>query len=132
MTLKTYDINVILRYNMKWLVKLYSKFEFELEFDELSEEVQDELLAHALLLESVGPALGRPYADTLKGSKYPNMKELRFKADRGVWRVAFAYDFKRQAILLVAGNKSGTSEKRFYKELIKKADERFSSYLRSQ
>jgi hypothetical protein len=57
------------------------------------------------------------------------MKELRFKADNGVWRVAFAYDQKRQAILLVAGNKSGVSEARFYKELIRKVDERFSFYL---
>lgn len=112
---------------MKWIVKLHDKFEPE--FDELSKEVQDELLAHALLLENIGPALGRPYADTLKGSKYTNMKELRFNADDGVWRIAFAYDRKRQAILLVAGNKAGKSEKRFYKELIRKADDRFSSYL---
>ena len=57
------------------------------------------------------------------------MKELRFKTSHGVWRAAFAYDPKRQAILLVVGNKSGTSEARFYKELIRKADERFSRYL---
>ena len=103
---------------MKWIVRLDTKFDEE--FDELSVEVQDELLAHAALLEKFGPQLGRPFVDTLKGSKHSNMKELRFKADRGVWRVAFAYDPKRQAILLVAGNKSGVSESRFYKELIRK------------
>ena len=112
---------------MKWIVRFDLKFDEE--FDELSAEVQDELLAHASLLEKFGPQLGRPFVDTLKGSKHSNMKELRFKADRGVWRIAFAYDHKRQAILLVAGNKSGTSESRFYKELIRKADERFSKYL---
>lgn len=112
---------------MKWIVKFYNKF--ELEFDELNIEVQDELLAHARLLEKFGPQLGRPYVDTLKDSKYSNMKELRFRTLHGVWRVAFAYDPKRQAILLIAGNKSGASEKRFYKELIRKADERFSDYL---
>ncbi|HLB41321.1 MAG: addiction module toxin RelE [Gammaproteobacteria bacterium RIFCSPHIGHO2_12_FULL_43_28] len=112
---------------MKWIVRLDTKFDEE--FDELSVEVQDELLAHAALLEKFGPQLGRPFVDTLKGSKHSNMKELRFKADRGVWRVAFAYDPKRQAILLVAGNKSGVSESRFYKELIRKADERFTKYL---
>jgi hypothetical protein len=112
---------------MKWTVKFHDKFATE--FDELSAGVQDELYAYALLLENTGPRLGRPYADTLKGSEHSNMKELRFKADNGVWRVAFAYDPKRQAILLVAGNKSGTSEKRFYNELIRKADERFSDYL---
>jgi hypothetical protein len=112
---------------MKWIVKFDTKFDEE--FEELGEEVQDELLSHATLLEKFGPQLGRPFVDTLKGSKHSNMKELRFKADRGVWRVAFAYDPKRQAILLVAGNKSGVSETRFYKELIRKADERFSKYL---
>jgi hypothetical protein len=112
---------------MKWTVKIHNKFEAE--FDELTAEVQDELLAHALLLEKFGPQLGRPYVDTLKGSKHSNMKELRFKANNGVWRVAFAYDPKRQAILLIAGNKSGISETRFYRELIRKADERFSNYL---
>jgi len=112
---------------MNWIVKFHDKFEAE--FDELSAEVQDELLAHALLLEKFGPQLGRPWVDTLKGSKHANMKELRFKSRNGVWRVLFAYDPKRQAILLIAGNKSGMSEMRFYKELIKKADERFSNYL---
>ncbi|HEX4044872.1 MAG TPA: type II toxin-antitoxin system RelE/ParE family toxin, partial [Gammaproteobacteria bacterium] len=97
---------------MKWTVKFYTNFETE--FDELNIEVQDELLAHALLLEKFGPQLGRPAVDTLKGSKHSNMKELRFKAANGVWRVAFAYDPKRQAILLIAGNKSGVSETRFY------------------
>jgi hypothetical protein len=112
---------------MKWAVKFHHKFDAE--FDDLSAEVQDELLSHALLLEKFGPQLGRPWVDTLKGSKHANMKELRFKSRVGVWRVAFAYDPKRQAVLLVAGNKSGVSEKRFYKELIRKADERFASYL---
>ncbi|WP_371819454.1 type II toxin-antitoxin system RelE/ParE family toxin [Tolypothrix sp. PCC 7910] len=57
------------------------------------------------------------------------MKELRFTTDNGVWRAAFAFDPQRQAIVLVAGDKSGTSEKRFYKQLIKKADERFDNHL---
>lgn len=57
------------------------------------------------------------------------MKELRFRADNGVWRVAFAFDPKRQAILLVAGDKSGGSERRFYRQLIRKADERFDDHL---
>lgn len=112
---------------MSWTVKFDEIFNDE--FEELTVAVQDELLARALLLEKLGPTLGRPHVDTLKGSKYSNMKELRFKIDGGVWRVAFAFDPDRQAILLVAGNKSGVSEKRFYTELIKKADSRFSVYL---
>jgi len=59
------------------------------------------------------------------------MKELRFAAADGVWRVAFAFDPRRSAILLVAGDKSGTSEKRFYKRLITKADERLDEHLKT-
>jgi hypothetical protein len=49
------------------------------------------------------------------------MKELRFEAAGGVWRVAFAFDPKRRATLLVCGDKSGGGEKRFYRQLIGKA-----------
>ena len=75
------------------------------------------------------PLLGRLEVDTLKDSKFTNMKELRFRADRGVWRVAFAFDTERDAILLVAGDKSGGSEKTFYRRLIEKADKRFKQHL---
>jgi hypothetical protein len=102
---------------------------FDAEFGDLPPEVQDELLAHAKLLEEFGPTLGRPRADTLNGSRYANMKELRFAAADGVWRVAFAFDPKRRGILLVAGDKSGGSEKRFYQQLIRKADDRFDKHL---
>lgn len=104
---------------------------FAEEFLTLSEEVQDGLMTEVLLLEEIGPALSRPHVDTLNNSKYANMKEIRFKADGGVWRTAFAFDPDRQAIILVAGNKSGVSEKRFYKQLIKTADERFADHLKT-
>ncbi|MEA2261954.1 MAG: hypothetical protein QOJ51_4779 [Acidobacteriaceae bacterium] len=105
---------------MSWDVYFHPKFKTE--FDELSASVQDELLASLIPLREYGPSLGRPDVDTLKDSKYLNMKELRFRADGGVWRVAFAFDPQRDAILLVAGDKSGVSEKKFYKRLIEKAD----------
>ncbi len=79
--------------------------------------------------QQFGPHLGRPRVDTLKDSRHANMKELRFDAADGVWRVAFAFDPKRKAILLVAGDKSGVSEKKFYKRLIVKADNRFDAHL---
>lgn len=72
---------------------------------------------------------GRPRVDTLKGSRHANMKELRFDAADGVWRVAFAFDPKRNAVLLIAGDKSGGGEKRFYRQLIAKADERLDEHL---
>jgi len=95
----------------------------------LQQRVQDELLAVARVLADYGPQLGRPYVDMLKGSKHANMKELRFDVMGGVWRVAFAFDPGRQAILLVAGDKSGVNQERFYKQLIAKADKRFAAHL---
>jgi hypothetical protein len=59
------------------------------------------------------------------------MKELRFSAADGEWRLAFAFDPRRKAILLAAGDKSGGSQKRFYRNLIRKADQRFASHLSS-
>jgi hypothetical protein len=76
--------------------------------------------------------LGRPHVDTLKGSKHANMKELRFDAADGVWRAAFAFDALRQAVVLVAGDKSGESQARFYRTLIATADKRFDAHLAQQ
>jgi len=112
---------------VKWEVDLHD--DFVPEYRELHKDVQDELLAHIELLEQVGPQLGRPRADTLNDSRHANMKELRFEAADGVWRVAFAFDPKRKAILLVAGDKSGISERRFYRRLIDKADARLDAHL---
>jgi hypothetical protein len=113
---------------MSWTVVFHE--EFEPEFDNLPEEVQDKLLSHAGLLEEFGVTLARPYVDTLNGSKHGNMKELRFNADDGVWRIAFAFDPERRAVLLVAGDKAGVNQKRFYNQLIKIADRRFDDYKR--
>jgi hypothetical protein len=112
---------------VKWDVDLHD--DFVPEYRAMPERVQDELLANIALLERFGPQLGRPRADTLNGSRHPNMKELRFDAAGGVWRVAFAFDLDRKAILLVAGDKSGVGEKRFYRHLIGRADLRFDAHL---
>ncbi len=114
---------------MAWTVTNHD--EFETEFDALPEAVQDEVLALASLLETYGPALGRPHVDTLAGSMHANMKELRFNAADGVWRVAFAFNPERRAILLIAGDKSGVGQRRFYKSLIRVADKRFAGHLQS-
>ena len=112
---------------VKWEVDLHN--DFLLEYRELHKDVQDELLACIELLEQFGPQLGRPRVDTLNDSRHANMKELRFDAADGVWRVVFAFDPNRKAILLVAGDKSGVSEKRFYRQLTDKADARFDAHL---
>lgn len=112
---------------MSWTVLLEPRFEAEL--DELDAAVRIELIARAERLAEHGPALGRPTVDTLNGSAYSNMKELRFQADGGVWRVAFAFDPARRAVLLVAGDKAGVKSDRFYRELLRRADERYRDHL---
>ena len=112
---------------MKWGVIFED--EFDAEYQEMPEGLQDEILAHAVLLRDYGPNLGRPTVDTLKGSKHSNMKELRFGWKGGVWRIAFAFDLQRHAVLLAAVNKSGTDQRRIYRKLIALADRRYDRYL---
>jgi hypothetical protein len=114
---------------MRWDVAFHD--DFVPEFRAFEPSVQVGLLIVAKLLADYGPQPGRPYADTLKGARHANMKELRFEGADGEWRAAFAFDPERRAILLVAGDKSGGSQKRFYRQLIAKADSRFSSHLES-
>jgi len=113
---------------MPWTVLFYA--EFQAEFDALPEAIQDELLKRLLVLGEFGPTLGRPNVDTLDGSAFPNMKELRFRLD-GLWRFAFAFDPQRRAIVLVGGNKEGARQNAFYKELIRIADQRFAAHVAS-
>lgn len=112
---------------MGWTVEMHN--DFILEFEDYSEHVQDSLLERAFLLKEFGMQLTRPYVDTLKGSSFKNMKELRFNAGQEVWRIAFAFDPERKAILLVGGDKRGKNQKSFYKKLIKIADQRFIRHL---
>ncbi len=112
---------------MAWTISLADAFEPE--FARLDILVRQELLASARLLAEHGPMLGRPFADTLAGSKHANMKELRFSAADGQWRVAFAFDPVRRGILLVAGDKTGVSQRLFYKRLLDRADKRYDSHL---
>jgi len=101
---------------------------FQSEFDAYGEALQDIILTRAGLLRQFGPNLPRPYADTLAGSKFTNMKELRAPVGKQVWRIAYAFDPARRAILLCAGNKEGGKSRKFYAELIATADERVAKY----
>lgn len=114
---------------MSWTINFHPLFLEEA--NAFSITVRKALAEELEVLEALGPQLGRPQVDTLNGSKHRNMKELRFNAEDGVWRFAFAFDPKRKAVLLVGGNKAGISQKRFYKKLIKTADARFDQHLQN-
>jgi hypothetical protein len=96
---------------------------------DLSDEEREEVAAVVGLLELLGPMLKRPHADTLKGSRYQNMKELRAKTSRSELRVAFAFDTERKAVLLTGGDKSGVGQRAFYARLIERADRLFAAHL---
>jgi len=91
-------------------------------FAGLDEDAQAEVIAEVALLRLLGPRLARPRAETLNDSKHSNMKELRADTKDRVLRIAFAFDPDRSAILLLGGNKSGISQKRFCKQLVARAD----------
>ncbi|RAU31077.1 MULTISPECIES: type II toxin-antitoxin system RelE/ParE family toxin [unclassified Pantoea] len=95
----------------------------------LSQEINlKKRLAAALLnLEHYGPLLPRPYADTVHGSSYHNMKELRIQYAGQPIRVFYAFDPERKAIVLCAGNKRG--DKQFYQRMIALADQIFTNHL---
>ena len=76
-----------------------------------------------------GPRLGRPHVDTLKGSTYPNMKELRYTVENHVVRITFIFDPKRKVVFLTGGEKQGTGQKKFYKDLIRLSDKIYKEYL---
>ncbi len=111
---------------MEWDLQLDEDFAAWL--DGLDADLRTEIIAHANLLREHGPQLGRPYVDTLEGSEFTNMKELRVQFRRDPWRILFAFDAQRSAILLVGGNKRG--DKRWYKKHLPIAEERFRRHLK--
>ncbi|GAB6058865.1 type II toxin-antitoxin system RelE/ParE family toxin [Desulfonatronum parangueonense] len=103
--------------------------EFDEEFGAMPEGLQDTIYSNVGLLEIEGPSLGRPWVETLEGSAFKNMKELRFSWNKGIWRIAFAFDPQRNAVLLVAADKRGTNQRLFYRNLVRQADDRYQRHL---
>jgi hypothetical protein len=112
---------------MTWTVLMSAEFSEWLEG--LDEGSQDAIAIDILVLRKIGPQLGRPQVDTLAGSRHANLKELRTHHHSHQYRIAFAFDPKRQAILLFGGDKAGVSQRRFYIDLIKQADALFDRHI---
>ena len=80
------------------------------------------------LLERTGPALGRPWADTLAGSRIPNLKELRVQHRGKPYRILFAFDPLRSAYLILGGDKTG--DPHWYEKAIHQAETIYALHLR--
>ncbi|MGA9070261.1 MAG: type II toxin-antitoxin system RelE/ParE family toxin [Terracidiphilus sp.] len=111
---------------MEWEVEFTG--EFGAWWDSLSAEEQDSVNYSVRLLQKQGPNLKRPHADTLEGSSFPNMRELRSQHEGRPYRVLYAFDPRRVGILPLGGDKTGN--RRWYKEFIPKADELYRRHLR--
>ena len=101
--------------------------EYRVWFRELPKEVRIAIDHDVEVLSRMGPMLGRPWVDTVGGSHFANMKELRTRVGRQQFRSFFAFDSSRRAIMLVGGQKSG--DPRFYKAMIWRADRIFRLHL---
>ncbi len=101
--------------------------EFGVWWNQLDANEQEAIAASVELLRELGPNLPRPHADTLKGLRHSNMKELRTQHEGRPLRTLFAFDPRRRAILLIGGDKSG--DDRFYDRMIPLADDLYDAHL---
>jgi hypothetical protein len=111
---------------MAWEVEFTD--EFGEWWDGLTGDAQEDVNAAVVVLREFGPALTRPLADTVRGSRFPNMRELRVQHGGNPCRILYAFDPRRTAILLLGGDKTGNA--RWYDETIPKADALYEQHLR--
>lgn len=103
--------------------------QFGVWWDTLDDETQRDVDSIVRVLKQRGPALTRPYSDAVKGSRHPNLRELRVQSKGRPLRVFYAFDPRRSAILLIGGDKTG--DPRFYKRLVRAADQLYDDHLRA-
>lgn len=111
-----------------WHVETTERFTAWLKVQD--DEMIEDVLASLEVLKLFGPRLGRPDVDSVIGSRYANMKELRVQSNGRPIRAFFAFDPRRRAIVLCAGDKTGANQKRFYQSMIKLADQEYSEHLK--
>ena len=110
---------------MSWSVEYTD--EFGSWYTPLTEAIQDDIDRVVGLLEAKGPQLPFPYSSGIEGSAHEHMRELRVQSGGEPYRIFYAFDPRRTAILLIGGNKVGND--RFYDEMIPVADRLYNQYL---
>ena len=124
------NYNSYYQYMSIW--KIITSEKFDTWFLEQSDDEKAAILGKIYLLEEYGPNLSRPYADTLKGSKFANLKELRIKTGSHVFRVTYIFDPEQNGLILIGGDKKGKNQKKFYNDLIKESEQIYTTYLESK
>ena len=96
-------------------------------WEDLSERKQDAVDRYVLMLIEAGPHLAYPYSSGIESSKHSHMRELRIQQGGEPYRVFYAFDPRRAAILLIGGCKTG--DKRFYEKMVPVADDLYDTHL---
>lgn len=111
---------------MTWAVEFTD--EFAAWWEQLDEDEQDSVDQSVHLLEARGPSLPFPYSSDIRGSKHGNLRELRVQHRGQPYRVFYAFDPRRSAILLIGGNKTGDDQ--FYERMVPLADRIFDEHMK--
>lgn len=96
-------------------------------WETLGEDEQEDVASVVGLLEEMGPHLPYPYCSGINGSRHGHMRELRIQHEGRPYRVLYAFDPRRTAILLIGGDKTGNG--RWYKQLVPIADDLYDQHL---
>ncbi|MEX2163184.1 MAG: type II toxin-antitoxin system RelE/ParE family toxin [Sulfuricaulis sp.] len=110
---------------MTWEVEYTD--EFGAWWEGLDEGTQIAIDAAVRLLETKGPQLPFPYSSDARGSRFGQMRELRIQYKGEPYRVLYAFDPRRTAVLLIGGNKGGND--RWYEEFVPRADKLYEDHL---
>lgn len=112
---------------MNWEVEYTDSFEKW--WDTLSEDEQDVVAAHVQLIELMGSNLRFPYSSSIQGSKHGHLRELRIQHKGEPFRILYAFDPRRIAILLIGGSKAG--DNRWYEKFVPLADKLYDEHLKT-
>ena len=93
----------------------------------LTESEQESIASSVGLLEEKGPNLGFPHSSGIGGSKHSHMRELRIQHEGRPYRILYAFDPRRNAILLIGGDKTGNN--RWYDVYVPVADRLYDTHL---